>query len=200
MTNLVASFIAVLLLVPAVARAQARVLQFRSAEDPASPPDPTVCASAPFGTNLRIGGTLWSYTRRNSDGQVVNDEVRAVGKATACAQITSLAFPPGLQQNFYLRLTLAEGIYTASGTCTIVSNDVPQGGLVLAGCNLKLIGFPPGVAGGAVSSLSTFNPFRLQGFATGSWWTMQIYDVAAGPELQQDSARAMEWTEGGDHE
>jgi hypothetical protein len=60
--------------------------------------------------------------------------------------------------------------------------------------------FPEGVAGGAVTSVSTFNPFRLAGFATGSYWTAQIYDESAGPELQQDSNRAMEWSEGGDHD
>jgi hypothetical protein len=200
MDRLFASLVTALLLAPSLAVAQARMIHFRSAEDPASPPDPAVCAAAPFAVNLRIGGTLYTYATRASDGQVVNDDVRAIGKATACAQITSFAFPPGLQQNFFLQLTLQDGIYTASGTCTIISNDVPRGGLVLAGCNLKLLRFPAGVAGGAVTSLSTFNPFRLQGFATGSDWTAQIYDLAARPESRQDSDRAMEWTDGGDHD
>jgi hypothetical protein len=189
-----------LLLAPAAAFAQARVIQFRSAEDPASPPDPKVCANAPFAANLRIGGSLYAHATRASDGRVVNDDSRAIGKATACAQITNLAFPAGLQQKFYLQLTLADGIYTASGTCTILSNDVPQGGLVLAGCGLHVLGAPDGVIGGAVSSLSTFNPFRLQGFATGSYWTVQLYDVASSHENHQDSARAMEWTDGGDND
>jgi len=196
----VTSFIAALLLAPSLALAQARVIQFRSAEDPASPPDPAVCAAAPFAANLRIGGTLYTYATRKRDGLVVNDDVRAIGKATACARITNLAFPSGLQQSFYLQLTLQDGIYAANGTCTIISNDVPQTGLVLAGCALKMTKFPEGVAGGAVTSVSTFNPFRLAGFATGSYWTAQIYDVSAGPELQQDSNRAMEWSEGGDHD
>ena len=197
MGRLFVSLFAALLLAPSLALAQARVIQFRSAEDPASPPDPAVCASAPFASNLRIGGTLYSY-RTRADGRVVNEDARAIGKATACAQITSLLFPSGLQQKFFLQLTLQEGIYTASGTCTIISNDVPRSGLVLAGCNLKLLAFPSGVAGGAVTSVSTFNPAHLPGFATGSYWTAQIYDLAAGPELRQDSDRAMEWTEGGD--
>ena len=190
--------VTLLLCAPSVALAQARIIQFRSVEDPASPPDPAVCAAAPFVSNLRIGGTLYTYETRARDGKVVSDDVRAIGKATACAQITSLAFPPGLAQNFFLQLTMGDGIYTASGTCTIVSNDVPRGGLVLAGCNLKLLTFPAGVAGGAVTSLSTFNPFRLPGFATGSYWTVQIYDVAAGQERRQEFDHAMEWTEGGD--
>ena len=189
---------ALLLLAPAAALAQARFLQFRSVEDTTSPPDPTLCSTAPFRVNVRIRGTLYTYETRASDGRVVQDDARAIGKATACVQLTSFAFPPGLSQNFYLQLTLRDGMYTALGTCTIVSNDVPQRGLVLAGCNLKLIGFPEGVLGGAVTSVSTFNPFGLTGFATGSYWTAQIYDRDAGQERKTDSARAMEWIEGGD--
>jgi hypothetical protein len=198
MGRLFSSLFAALLLAPSLALAQARVIQFRSAEDPSLPPDPAVCANAPFASNLRIDGRLYTYETRGRDGRVMNDDARAIGRATACAQITTLTFPPGLQQKFFLQLTLQDGIYTASGTCTIISNNVPSGGLVLAGCNLKLLRFPEGVAGGAVTSVSTFNPAHLPGFATGSYWTAQIYDLAAGPELRQDSDRAMEWTEGGD--
>jgi hypothetical protein len=199
MVRPIASAVSALVLVaPAAAFAQTRILQFRSAEDPASPPDPAVCAAAPFKANVRIGGTLYTYEIRASDGMVVQDDARAIGKATACVQLTSFAFPPGLSQNFLLQLTLRDGVYTALGTCTIVSNDVPKRGLVLAGCNLRLIGFPEGVLGGAVTSVSTFNPLRLEGFATGSFWTAQIYDSGAGPGPKTDSARAMEWIEGGD--
>ena len=60
---------ALLLLAPAAALARARILQFRSAEDPASPPDPAVCAAAPFKVNVRIGGTLYAYETRASDGK-----------------------------------------------------------------------------------------------------------------------------------
>jgi hypothetical protein len=187
-----------LLLAPAVSFAQARVLQFRSAEDPASPPDPAACARAPFAANLLIGGSLYAFETRASSGAVVNDAVRVVGKATACAQITNLMFPAGLAQKFYLQLTLRDGVYAASGTCTIISNDVPLTGLVLAGCNLRLVGAPQGVAGGAVTSVSTFNPFRLPGFATGSYWTVQLYDAALPGDARQDSARAMEWIGGDD--
>ncbi|HYY51537.1 MAG TPA: hypothetical protein VE755_01635 [Myxococcales bacterium] len=183
---------------PAAALAQARILTFRSVEDPASPPDPAVCAAAPFKANVRIGGTLYAYETRASDGKVVQDAARAIGKATACVRLTDFTFPPGLAQSFLLQLTLHDGVYTALGTCTIVSNKVPRAGLVLAGCNLALIEFPEGVLGGVVTSLSTFNPFRLEGFATGSYWTAQIYDQTAAPGGKTDSGRAMEWIQGGD--
>jgi len=193
-----AALAALCLLAPAVAFAEARVLQFRSAEDPASPPDPAVCARAPFPTNVRIGGSLFTYETRKRTGEVkADDEQRAIGKATACVKLTNFAFPPGLVQDFFLQLTLPDGVYTASGSCTVTSNDVPKGGLVLAGCHLAIVGAPQGVIGGAVASVSTFNPFRLQGFATGSFWTVQVYD-AAGQPGRTDSEHAMEWTEGGD--
>jgi hypothetical protein len=201
MNRRIARALAVLaLLAPALASAQARVLQFRSAEDPASPPDKAACAGAPFTPNLFIGGSLYTYETRERSGEVVTEEARAIGKATACAEITNFAFPPLLSQQFFLQLTLPDGVYKASGSCTIISNKVPKGGLVLAGCNLAIVAAPDGVIGGAVTSLSTFNPFRLVGFATGSYWTVQIYDADRGPERHQDSDHAMEWIDGGDHD
>jgi len=189
---------ALCLLTPAAAFAQARVLQFRSAEDPASPPDPAVCARSLPQANVRIGGSLFTYETRKRTGEVrADDEPRAIGKATACVQLTNFAFPPGLKQNFFLQLTLPDGVYTASGTCTVISNKVPEAGLVLAGCNLAITSAPKGVIGGAVASVSTFNPFRLAGFATGSFWTVQLYDSAGQPG-RTDSEHAMEWTEGGE--
>lgn len=187
-----------LLLAPALASAQAaRVLQVRSAEDPGSPPDPAVCAQAPFRTNLRLGGTLYSYPTREEDGRVLAQESRPIGRATACARITSLSFTPGLVQQFFIRLSLPGGDYTANGTCTIVSNAVPKGGLVLAGCNLAVTSAPDGVIGGAVTSLTTFNPFKLAGFSTGSYYTVQVYDRDQPQGDEQDSDHAMEWTEDG---
>jgi hypothetical protein len=199
MRNLSRLTFTLLALLPALASAQAlRVLQVRSAEDPNSPPDPTVCAQAPFVTNLRLSGTLCAYPTTGTDGRVIVQGSRPVGRATACARITSLAFPVGLAQRFFLRLSLPDGDYTASGTCTIVSNDVPKTGLVLAGCNLALVSAPAGVVGGAVTSLTTFNPFKLEGFTTGSYYTVQVYDQAEPDRGQHDSDHAMEWIGGGD--
>ena len=187
--------LALLLCAPA-AFGQARVVQFRSAEDPNSPADPAVCAAAPFAANLRLGGSLYTYEVGEKRGTVDTSESRRIGKATACAQITSFLFPEGISQLFYVQLTLPDGVYTGTGSCTIVSNKVPQAGLVLAGCSLKLIAFPPNVIGGAVVSLSTFNPFRLAGFTTGSYWTVQVYDQATPATDLGDSDRAMEWSTG----
>ena len=168
----------------AVSRTQAatatepRVYRFRSVEDPDFPPDRSVCDQAGFTTNVFLGASLWSENSRAADGQVTNSAVRRVGTATACARITNPTFPPGLPQDFYVRFELEEGVVVAKGACTLVSNDVPRRGLVLAGCHLRVTEAPSWYVGGAATSLSVFNPARLDGFATGSDWTLQLYGGA----------------------
>jgi hypothetical protein len=178
---------------PTLARASEKVVQFRSAEDPASPPDAAFCDAAPFAANVRLGASLYTYQVRRHDGRLDLDEGRKIGTATACALLTNFLFPIGLQQDFIVRFDLPQGSFTAVGTCTISTNDVPLRGLVLAGCALHMTAFPAGVVGGAVASVSTFNPLRLPGFSTGSYWTLQYYDTATADGHRGDSERAMEW-------
>lgn len=149
--------------------------QFRSVEDPAFPPDDAICAQAPFRVNVKLGASLWSQRTRFVDARVMDEQVLRVGRATACVELTNFLFPPGLQQNFYAVFDLPSGRYTGLGTCTLTSNNVPQSGLVLAGCSLKMLSGPNGVLGGVITSASTFNPARLAGFSTGSVWTLQAY-------------------------
>ena len=181
--------IALALAAPSAAAAAERRLQFRSAELPLLQSDKDLCAAAGIGANVALAGGLWAYRLR--DGTVAREAER-IGRATACVRLTNLAFPAGLQQNFYARLSLPDGEYTAVGSCTVISNDVPVGMLVLAGCSLRLVAFPDGVVGGAVTTLSTFNPFHLPGFTTGSYWTVQLYENAE-PGEQSDSDEAMHW-------
>jgi hypothetical protein len=175
------------------ASAERRVVQVRSAEDPASPPDRAFCQTAPFAVNLLLGASLYTYEVEEDTGMIRDEEPRKVGVATACARLTNFTFPAGLQQDFYVRFDLPQGSFVGLGTCTLTSNDVPLAGFVLAGCALKMTSFPPGVVGGGVSSLSSFNPFRLPGFATGSYWTLQYYDNAPASDREDDSQEAMQW-------
>ncbi|HVE78096.1 MAG TPA: hypothetical protein VNA89_04520 [Gemmatimonadaceae bacterium] len=158
-----------------------RVYQFRTEEDAALTAAGTAndfCASAPFAVNVKLNAYAWSHRTRASDGLVVNEDARRLGVVVACARLTDFAFPPGLQQNFYAQFRLPAGTFTALGTCTLISNDVPRAGLVLAGCTLR-VAPAPGIVGGAATSLSVFNPFRLPGFNTGSYWTIQVYEAGA---------------------
>jgi hypothetical protein len=156
------------------ARPVETVMHFRSVEDPAAPPDAAFCKSAPFQANLFLGASLYSH-EVDGHGRVKQGESRKIGTATACARLTDPKLPAGSHPEFMVRFDLPEGSFTAVGVCTIASNDVPQRGLVLAGCALRLTAFPKGVLGGVATSLSTFNASALPGFSTGSWWTLQYY-------------------------
>ncbi len=70
---------------------------------------------------------------------------------------------------------MGSDVFVARGTCTVISNDVPVTGLILAGCTLRLVSFPSEVLGGVATSMSVFNPLQLQGFSTGSFWTLRLY-------------------------
>lgn len=164
-----------LVVVSSEARAGEVVYQFRTEEDPANPPDAAVCAAAPFAANVKLGASVYVPLHRPWDGKVVYEGRGRVGRATACVQLTDPTFPPGQQVPFYARFNLPDGSFTAQGTCTLVSNDVPKAGLVLAGCALRLVEVPAGFVGGTISSTSVFNPRRLPGFATGSYYTLYAY-------------------------
>src|SRR3990172_2415689 len=130
--------------VPAVVFAfDETVMQFRSVEDPDVPADMAVCVNASFydpanPPNVLLGASLWSLEARASDGTVMNDEIRKIGTAHACALITSLA--PGAEAPFYIELTAGDQFFRADGECRVISNAIPQPGLILAGCSLKIQG------------------------------------------------------------
>jgi hypothetical protein len=148
-----------------------RVFVYRTIEDPSVPSHPVACPYAD--ANVFLGAIVRAVETQASDGQDVSDRVAQVGTAAACAKVTSLA--PGAVAPFYIEFALDDGNYRADGTCTVISNNVPVSGLVLAGCALKIVEAPAGVIGGSFTSNSIFNPFRLAGFNTGSVWTRRTY-------------------------
>ena len=148
-----------------------RVVIYRTVEDPAVPAVPAGC---PHGNpNVRLGATVRSFQTRASDAETVNGRGRQVGTASACGLITG-PLVPGATVPFFIEFRVDEGVYVANGTCTVVSNDMPTPGLILAGCNLRLQNAPAGFAGGTATSNSVFNPARLAGFDTGSFWTLRF--------------------------
>lgn len=147
-----------------------RVLIVKTAEDPAIPSHPAAC---PFAANVFLGATVWSVQSEAAGAELINRDVRQVGTAAACVQITSLA--PFATAPFYIEFALDEGTISAQGVCTVTSNNVPVPGLILAGCALNVVGAPAGIAGGNATSNSVFNPRGLPGFNTGSFWTIRLY-------------------------
>jgi hypothetical protein len=167
---------AALLVLPLLASAAERVLVLRTVEDERFPADPATCAAAPFQpVNVVLGASTWTVRTGPRTGVMRDDAVRFAGTATGCGLLTTTA--PFAPQPFLIRFDLADGTYVASGTCTITSNDVPARGLLLLGCTLKLVAFPPGVLGGSATSASVFNLAQLPGFDTGSIWTLRIHDA-----------------------
>jgi hypothetical protein len=155
-----------------------RLYQFRTVEDPEVSGANVFCtpASAGFTPNVFLNASVYAENVRASDAMIVADRTEPIGTALACAQITDFSFPPGKQQNFYALFKLPSGDFSAKGTCTLISNNVPEARLILAGCTLSVVQAPEGLVGGAATSLSVFNPFRLPGYSTGSRWTLQVYE------------------------
>ena len=167
---------AALLALPLLAAAAERVLVLRTVEDARFPADPATCAAAPFKpVNVVLGASAWTIRTGPRTGVMRDDAVRFAGPVTGCGLLTTTA--PFAPQPFLIRFDLADGTYVASGTCAITSNDVPQAGLLLLGCTLRLTAFPPGVVGGSATSASVFNLAQLPGFDTGSIWTLRIHDT-----------------------
>ncbi len=148
-------------------------LVFRSLEDPNVSSHPKEC---PFpSANLFLGATLWSIETDASDSRVANEAVQPIGTAAACGLITTASLVP-----FYIEYTLNPGhhrgnTFVAVGACQVVSDNVPRPGIVLAGCALRIAQGPEGFLGGIATSMSIFNPLRLQGAGTGSFWTLRAY-------------------------
>src|SRR5216684_1210654 len=94
----------------------------------------------------------------------------------AASQGGPTAVIPGALVPFYIEFTLDQGpdkseTFVALGACHVITNDVPMPGVVLAGCALRVTQGPDGFLGGVATSMSIFNPLRLPGAGTGSFWT-----------------------------
>jgi len=148
-------------------------LVFRSLEDPNVSSHPKEC---PFpSANLFLGATLWSIETDAGDSRVVDEAVQQIGTAAACGMITTAPLVP-----FYIEYTLNPGhhggnTFVAVGACQVASDNVPRPGIALAGCALRVTQGPEGFLGGIATSMSIFNPLRLQGAGTGSFWTLRAY-------------------------
>jgi hypothetical protein len=148
-------------------------LVFRSMEDPSVSSQPGQCPFA--GANLFLGAILSSMQTRASDSRVVNETVHRIGTAAACGLITT-ALVPGAVVPFYIEFTLDRGeIFVAGGNCQAITNNVPSPGVVLAACALHVTQGPEDFVGGVATSMSIFNPARLPGAGTGSFWTLRVY-------------------------
>jgi hypothetical protein len=144
----------------------------RTVEDPSVGLLPASECPNAVGQVLRPAGYAWSFATRGSDGMVIHEQTQQVGVVRTCAVVTSLA--EGATAPFSAEFDLVGGRYTALGSCRVTSNGVPQAGVVLAGCALRLLTGPEGFVGGIGTSASVL-ALPGSGFETGSFWTLRVY-------------------------
>jgi hypothetical protein len=138
------------------------------------PPDPSVCARAPFTPNILAGGALATYRTRASDGVVVQKDTRRVGRATACGLLTEIA--PFVQGPLYIELTIDDDLLIALGKCTLASVNTPAPGILTFACALNLTNPHGQIKGGFLVSSSALDLLDLGLVDTGSYWTLRLYE------------------------
>ena len=149
---------------------------FRTIEDATVESRPR---NSPFSdADLFLGGRMYSIGTRQAE--VTAEQETEIGLASACAVVT-VPLVRDVLVPFYAEFTFHEGaVYAAQGTAQVTSADVPEAGVVLAGCALRIVSGPRGCVGGAATSLSIFNPAGKEGAGTGSFWTLRAYFDADG--------------------
>jgi len=149
---------------------------FRTIEDASVESRPR---NSPFSdANLFLGGRMYSIAAQH--GEVTAEHEVEIGLASACAVVTA-PLVPGVLVPFYAEFGFHTGaVYAAQGSAQVTSAGVPDAGVVLAGCALRVVSGPPGCVGGAATSLSIFNPAGKAGAGTGSFWTLRAYADEAG--------------------
>ncbi len=164
---------ALLALVPALALAGERTLLVKTFEETDYPTDASLCWASP-GLQKLLGASVWSLQTNAARGEVMNESVRQLGSATACATITKLD-PYTPKQYFVIRFDLKEGTYLAQGQCDMVNKDFPAPGLAMVGCALEIVQSPDGSRGFATSSSILVLQDLGSSYGTGSIWTLHLY-------------------------
>jgi hypothetical protein len=94
--------------------------------------------------------TFRSIAVRPSDGRLVDDNVRKIGRLRACFGSTD---NPQLQ-NFYAEGVLGGVGFTGRGECLASKADYPESGITRSRCFLHLDGLPTAYVGGELTTNS----------------------------------------------
>ena len=158
-----------------------RVIQFQTVADSSVASHPAACPfeGEPYPV-LFLGARTYWYKLNSETGEVKSPKTPVVvGEGAACLQLTEPHFAVESHIGFYGELNLNAGRYVLRGTCEVASNTVPVPGIILTSCNLRILSGPAGTIGGLATSASVFNPLKLPGYSTGSFWTLRVYYEAA---------------------
>lgn len=105
--------------------------------------------------------TFRSISVRTSDGQVIDNNVQAIGRLHACF---GSANDPKLQ-NFYAEGSLGNVAFTGRGECLANQVDYPEAGITGVRCFLHLSGLPQEYAGGELTTNSVRSRNALGGIS-----------------------------------
>jgi len=94
--------------------------------------------------------TFRSIAVRPSDGKLVNDNVRMIGRLRACFGSTN---NPQLQ-NFYAEGVIGGVAFTGLGECLASTADYPESGITRSRCFMHLVGLPSKYVGGELTTNS----------------------------------------------
>jgi hypothetical protein len=148
------------------------VIVFTSMNDPNIPPDLDACypENSGFVPNVVLGASLWAFQTRSKDGVMVKEKVRQIGTATACMRLTDT------EALNYLEFEIGDLFIAARGACLSTYDAILEGGPMFATCGLSVLPehSTEGIKWGQASNNSTFAPFPIPGFETGSLWTIQL--------------------------
>ena len=114
-----------------------------------------------------LNAEFWALQTRSSDGLVVNEFVRQVGKASACSFV--VITDDGIRIALYGDSQVSGFNFEGWGECEFPIQGLPTAASQVGTCNMVLDPDPEqGIARGMATSNS------VSGVATGSFWTFRI--------------------------
>lgn len=138
---------------------------------------PDVATDCLPGQNVVLGAYVYAPRTRAVDGKVVREGTEPVGTVVGCGTMTSVAV--GATAPFTMDFELADGrkIF-AAGKCEVTRQVFTAASpypVLMVGCALGVEASEaePTLAGIATSA-SVFNPFKVPGYETGSYWTLHL--------------------------
>lgn len=135
---------------------------------------PDVVTNCITGQNIVLGAYVYAPKVRGVDGKVVREGTEPVGTVVGCGTMASIAL--GATAPFTMDFDLADGrkIF-AAGTCQVTQQIVTSASpypVLMVGCTLAVEGNAD--LAGIATSASIFNPFKVPGYETGSYWTLHL--------------------------
>jgi hypothetical protein len=182
MTSIRRLLVAALLLAAGSARAGEEVYLFQTQESDA------IDAGCAVDENIVLGAYVYAPRTRASDAKVVREYGEPVGSVSGCGKMPA-AIWFGTKAPFSMDFDLEGRRIYAAGECTVQEILFPIPGdprpVLLVGCSLTVKPAPDLVdpaeiaaakaVRGIATSSSVFMRYPIEGYSTGSFWTLHLY-------------------------